>query len=51
MPNFAAAGKLSPTDIKKLAVYVFKFGGGKADAPAAPVAEAPAAAPAPTAAN
>ena len=29
MPNFTAAGKLSPTEIKKLAVYVFKFGGGK----------------------
>lgn len=29
MPNFTAAGKLSTTEIKKLAVYVFKFGGGK----------------------
>jgi cytochrome c oxidase cbb3-type subunit 3 len=37
MPNFTAAGKLSPTEIKKLAVYVYKFGGGKAEA-AAPVA-------------
>jgi cytochrome c oxidase cbb3-type subunit 3 len=51
MPNFKAAGKLSDTDIKKLAVYVYKFGGGQADAPvaaapAAPAAEAPAAAPA-----
>ncbi len=44
MPNFTAAGKLSPTEIKKLAVYVYKFGGGKADAPAAPVAAAPASA-------
>jgi len=42
MPNFTAAGKLSATEMKKLAVYVYKFGGGKADAPeaapAAPVA-------------
>ena len=35
MPNFTAAGKLSPVEIKKLAVYVYKFGGGVADAPAA----------------
>lgn len=35
MPNFTEAGKLSPTEIKKLAVYVYKFGGGKAEAPAA----------------
>lgn len=35
MPSFKAAGKLSDTEIKKLAVYVFKFGGGQADAPAA----------------
>jgi cytochrome c oxidase cbb3-type subunit 3 len=35
MPNFTAAGKLSETEMKKLAVYVYKFGGGKADAPAA----------------
>lgn len=34
MPNFSAAGKLSQSDIKKLAVYVFKFGGGKASDPA-----------------
>jgi cytochrome c oxidase cbb3-type subunit III len=46
MPNFKAAGKLSDTDIKKLAVYVFKFGGGQAEAAPA-VAAAPAAAPAP----
>jgi cytochrome c oxidase cbb3-type subunit 3 len=37
MPNFTAAGKLSATEMKKLAVYVYKFGGGKADA-ATPVA-------------
>jgi cytochrome c oxidase cbb3-type subunit III len=36
MPNFTEAGKLSDADIKKLAVYVYKFGGGQADAPAAP---------------
>ena len=36
MPNFKEAGKLSDADIKKLAVYVYKFGGGQADAPAAP---------------
>jgi len=41
MPNFKAAGKLSDTDIKKLAVYVYKFGGGQADAPAAPAPAAP----------
>ena len=40
MPNFTAAGKLSEVEMKKLAVYVYKFGGGKADAA---VAEAPAA--------
>lgn len=33
MPNFSAAGKLSPSEIKKLAVYVYKFGGGKAADP------------------
>ena len=42
MPNFTAAGKLSPVAIKKLAVYVFKFGGGQVEAPA-PVAAADAA--------
>lgn len=42
MPNFTAAGKLSPTEIKKLAVYVYKFGGGQAEAAApATVAAAP----------
>ncbi len=40
MPNFSEAGKLGPSEIKKLAVYVYKFGGGKA------VESAPAAAPA-----
>jgi len=29
MPGFAAAGKLSADEIKKLAVYVHQFGGGK----------------------
>jgi cytochrome c oxidase cbb3-type subunit III len=32
MPNFSEAGKLTPAEIKKLAVYVYKLGGGKADA-------------------
>lgn len=36
MPSFKEAGKLSDTDIKKLAVYVYKFGGGQADTPAVP---------------
>jgi cytochrome c oxidase cbb3-type subunit 3 len=36
MPNFTAAGKLSEVEMKKLAVYVYKFGGGKADAAAVP---------------
>jgi cytochrome c oxidase cbb3-type subunit 3 len=35
MPNFTAAGKLSAVEMKKLAVYVYKFGGGQAEAPAA----------------
>ena len=34
MPSFTAAGKLSDAEMKKLAVYVYKFGGGQA----APVA-------------
>lgn len=38
MPGFKAAGKLSDAEMKKLAVYVYKFGGGQAEAPA--VAEA-----------
>ncbi len=44
MPNFTEAGKLSAVEMKKLAVYVYKFGGGVASA--APVAEAVPAAPA-----
>jgi cytochrome c oxidase cbb3-type subunit 3 len=50
MPNFKEAGKLSDTEIKKLAVYVYKFGGGVPDAPApvAPPVESPAVAPAVT---
>ncbi len=39
MPNFTEAGKLSPTELKKLAVYVYKFGGGQADVAAAPAAK------------
>jgi cytochrome c oxidase cbb3-type subunit 3 len=35
MPSFREAGKLSDTEMKKLAVYVYKFGGGQADVPAA----------------
>jgi cytochrome c oxidase cbb3-type subunit 3 len=42
MPNFKEAGKLSDADIKKLAVYVYKFGGGQAEAPAAPAPAVPA---------
>ena len=34
MPQFQG-GKLSDAEIKKLAVYVYKFGGGQADAPVA----------------
>jgi cytochrome c oxidase cbb3-type subunit 3 len=47
MPNFKEAGKLSDTEIKKLAVYVYKFGGGVPEASASTpaAAEAPAAAP------
>ncbi|MFZ2303148.1 MAG: cytochrome-c oxidase, cbb3-type subunit III [Gallionella sp.] len=36
MPSFKEAGKLSDTEIKKLAVYVYKFGGGQAEAAAPP---------------
>lgn len=32
MPNFKEAGKLSEAEMKKLAVYVYKFGGGMAAA-------------------
>jgi cytochrome c oxidase cbb3-type subunit 3 len=35
MPNFKEAGKLSEAEMKKLAVYVYKFGGGQAAAPVA----------------
>jgi cytochrome c oxidase cbb3-type subunit 3 len=45
MPNFTEAGKLSATEMKKLAVYVYKFGGGQPEV-AAPVAAAEAPAPA-----
>jgi len=38
MPNFKEAGKLSEAEMKKLAVYVYKFGGGQPDASAAPAA-------------
>jgi cytochrome c oxidase cbb3-type subunit 3 len=31
MPSFQAAGKLSDAEMKKLAVYVYKFGGGQAN--------------------
>lgn len=44
MPSFKAAGKLSETDMKKLAVYVYKFGGGQAEpAPQTAPATTPAA--------
>ncbi len=38
MPSFKAAGKLSEAEIKKLAVYVYMFGGGQVDAAVAPAA-------------
>jgi len=47
MPNFTAAGKLSEVEMKKLAVYVYKFGGGKSAAPAVEAAAPAEAAPAP----
>jgi cytochrome c oxidase cbb3-type subunit 3 len=34
MPSFKEAGKLTEAEMKKLAVYVYKFGGGQLDAPA-----------------
>lgn len=47
MPAFSNTKRLSETDIKKLAVYVHKFGGGQAaEAAPAPVATEVAAAPA-----
>ena len=42
MPSFKASGKLSDAEIKKLAVYVYKFGGGEADAPAETATMTPA---------
>lgn len=42
MPSFKAAGKLSETEMKKLAVYVYKFGGGQRDEPVAAPATVPA---------
>ncbi len=42
MPSFKALADMSDGDMKKLAVYVYKLGGGQADAPVASVA-APAA--------
>jgi cytochrome c oxidase cbb3-type subunit 3 len=38
MPSFKEAGKLSNAEMKKLAVYVYKFGGGQAEVAAAPAA-------------
>jgi len=53
MPNFTEAGKLSAVEMKKLAVYVHKLGGGQAEAApvmeAAPAEAAPAPAEAPAA--
>jgi len=37
MPGFKEVGKLSDAEMKKLAVYVYQFGGGKADEPAVQV--------------
>lgn len=39
MPSFKEAGKLTEAELKKLAVYVYKFGGGQADTPVAAVEE------------
>jgi cytochrome c oxidase cbb3-type subunit 3 len=39
MPSFTAAGKLSDAEMKKLAVYVYKFGGGITEVAAAPAAQ------------
>ncbi len=47
MPNFTEAGKLSEAEMKKLAVYVYKLGGGTAEVvAAAEAAPAESAAPA-----
>ena len=42
MPSFKASGKLSDADVKKLAVYVYKLGGGEADTPAEAATMTPA---------
>lgn len=42
MPSFKGTGKLGETEIKKLAVYVYKFGGGQRDVPAAAADAKPA---------
>lgn len=49
MPSFTAGGKLSAVEMKKLAVYVYKFGGGTPAAAPAPVEAAAAASDAPAA--
>lgn len=49
MPSFTAGGKLSAVEMKKLAVYVYKFGGGTPEAAPAPVEAAAAASDAPAA--
>lgn len=41
MPNFKGAGRLSDSEVKKLAVYVYEFGGGEAAAPAETVTMTP----------
>ncbi len=40
MPSFKALAQMSDAEIKKLAVYVYKLGGGQADAPVAKAAPA-----------
>ena len=42
MPSFKASGKLSDAEVKKLAVYVYKLGGGEADTPAEAATMTPA---------
>jgi len=42
MPSFKTSGKLSDAEIKKLAVYIYKFGGGEAVAPAEAATMTPA---------
>lgn len=41
MPSFKEAGKLSEAEMKKLAVYVYKLGGGQAEVPAEAAAATP----------